>query len=116
VEALAAVAGIVGVTLPFAAYTTLTSMMAAFANPFLIIPATLGLGYFLTMRANKQIHDALLPTLITQMAVASSRDANTISSDEKLVRKLKSISKNEESYLSQTESWIKSLHKRYKND
>jgi len=114
VEALAATAGLVGLTLPFAAYTTLTSIMAALANPFLIIPATLGLGYFLTERANKQIHDALLPILITQIAVSSSKEGNIISKDEKLIRKLKSISKKENTYFTKAESWIKSLRKRSK--
>src|SRR3990170_4266065 len=114
VEALAATAGLVGLTLPFAAYTTLTSIMAALANPFLIIPATLGLGYFLTERANKQIHDALLPILITQIAVSSSREGNIMSKDEKLIRKLKSISKKENTYFTKAESWIKSLRKRSK--
>jgi hypothetical protein len=73
VKALAAIAGLVGLTLPFAAYSTLTSMMAAFANPYLIIPMVLGLGVFMTKKANKKIRNALVPTIVSQCALSGAK-------------------------------------------
>jgi len=113
VEALAAIAGIVGLTLPFAAYTTLTSMMAALANPLLIIPAAVGLGYFLTKRGNRTIKDNLLPTVVTQIAVSATKEGDTIKSSEQLLRRLKKLrsdSRQEDLY-SKTINWLSNLKK-----
>ena len=111
VEALAAIAGIVGLTLPFAAYTTLTSMMAALANPLLIIPATVGLGYFMTKRGNRTIRDNLLPTIITQIAVSATKEGDTLKKSEQLLRRLKkigSISKQEDLF-AKTKRWLSNI-------
>lgn len=67
VKVVAAVTAFVGITLPFAFYTTLTSFIAAIANPFLFVPVLLGGGAFMVGRANKKIKNALLPSLITQL-------------------------------------------------
>ena len=45
VKLLAAVAALIGITLPFGIYVTLTSVMAVLANPLFLIPAWLGGGY-----------------------------------------------------------------------
>ncbi|MCB9479340.1 MAG: hypothetical protein H6684_09360 [Deltaproteobacteria bacterium] len=70
-QVLATVTGLIGITLPFAAYTTLTSMMAFLANPLIIGPAFLVFGYWLTSRGNRKIRDGLTPVLVTQ-ALANS--------------------------------------------
>jgi purine-cytosine permease-like protein len=91
VEALAAIAGIIGLTLPFAFYTTLTSFMALLANPIIFIPGILGLGAFMTRRANKKIRNALLPTIITQLAVSSLNPGETQKKSEQIVDFLRKI-------------------------
>lgn len=70
VQALAAITGVFGITLPFAFYTTMTSWMAALANPFLAIPAAVGFGWWMTKKGNKQIHEALLPQYVAQIVMA----------------------------------------------
>ncbi len=79
VKALSAVSGAIGLTLPFTAYTGLTSFIALFANPIIVIPGSISLGYILTKRGNKLIRNAYLPTLVSQIAVYSTLDstANT---------------------------------------
>lgn len=111
VEALAAIAGIVGLTLPFAAYTTLTSMMAAFANPLLIIPAAVGLGYFMTKRGNRTIRDNLLPTVVTQIVVSATKEGDTLKKSEQLLRRLKKLdsSSKQEDLYTKTKTWLSNL-------
>ena len=111
VEALAAIAGIVGLTLPFAAYTTLTSMMAALANPLLVIPATIGLGYFMTKRGNRTIRDNLLPTIVTQIAVSATKEGDTFKKSEQLFRRLKKLNSNsrQENLYTKTKIWLSNL-------
>lgn len=67
VQIVAAVTGFIGITLPFAFYTTLTSFIAAVANPFIFVPVLLGGGAYMVGRANKKIKNALLPSLATQL-------------------------------------------------
>lgn len=113
VQALAATAGLVGLTLPFAAYTTLTSIMAALANPLLIIPATVGLGYFMTKKGNHTIKNNLLPTVITHIAVSATKQGDTHKKSEQLVRRLKKLvsdSKQDDLY-TKTKIWISNLKK-----
>lgn len=74
VKALAAATGLIGITLPFAAYTTLTSAMAMLANPLVLIPALLGGGYFLTRHTNKKMRNNLLPVIVTQSVVSAAVD------------------------------------------
>jgi len=72
VKALASVMGLIGITLPFAAYTTLTSAMATLANPLFLVPVLLGGGYFLTRRTNKKMRNNLLPVIVTQSIVSAA--------------------------------------------
>ena len=90
VKALAAIAGLVGLTLPFAAYSTLTSMMAALANPYLILPMVLGLGFFMTNKANKKIRNALVPTIVAQSAVNAAKGEIN---DQSIKQTIKSFNK-----------------------
>jgi len=74
VKLLAGITGLVGITLPFAAYTTLTSMMAFFANPFILGPAFLVFGWWLSKKGNRKIKNGLAPVLVTQALVSSAFD------------------------------------------
>jgi peroxiredoxin family protein len=74
VQALAAVTGFFGLTLPFGVYTALTSWMAALANPFLMIPAALGFAWFMTSRGNKKIKQSMLPQFVVQISLAAQKD------------------------------------------
>ncbi len=76
VKALAGIAGILGITLPFAAYTTLTSTIAVLSNPLLLVPAWLGLGLWLNKRANRKIKNGLAPVMVTQAIVSSALDSS----------------------------------------
>lgn len=75
VNALATVAGILGLTIPFAAYTTLTSAVAVAANPWLLVPVLLGGGWYLTNHTNEKMRDNLLPVVVTQCAVQAAVDS-----------------------------------------
>ncbi len=95
-EALAAIVGVVGITLPFAAYTSLASYIAFLANPFLIIPSALILGVFMTKRANKKIRDSLLPTIITQASISSTKDSEANTKAEKIIKYLELLNQETE--------------------
>lgn len=88
VNALAAISGTIGITLPFGVYSSLTSIMAALANPYLLIPASLGLGHYLTNKGNIKIHNALTPPIITQIAINASKDKDTFNEAEILISEL----------------------------
>jgi hypothetical protein len=69
VKALAAMAGMVGLGLPFSAYATLTSVIAVLANPLFMVPALLGGGWLLTSYTNGKMRNNLLPVVVTQSTV-----------------------------------------------
>lgn len=69
---LASLAGPIGLTLPFGAYTLLTSSIAVIANPLLFLPAILGGGIFLYKKQNPNIRRYMAATIVTQLAVAGS--------------------------------------------
>lgn len=75
-KALAAVAGLSGITLPFAAYTMLTSAIAFVANPFVLVPAALGLGWWLTTKTNRKIKNGFVPFAVMQAVVSSVTDVD----------------------------------------
>ena len=77
VKTLAAVAGFIGITLPFAAYTTLTSMIAFVSNPFIAIAAVCGVGYLLKRYADKKIQCGVTPFIVGQIAM-SAADENQV--------------------------------------
>jgi hypothetical protein len=74
VKALAITTGLIGITLPFAVYTTLTSLIAVISNPIFLIFAALGLGWWLTKRGNRQIKDRLLPVVVTMISTSAMLD------------------------------------------
>ena len=85
VKLLAGITGFIGITLPFAAYTTLTSMMAFLSNPLLLGPAFLISGWLLTKRGNRKIKNGLAPVLVTQAMVSSVLDSTEESSVKEFI-------------------------------
>lgn len=75
-SAIAAVAGAVGVTLPFGFYMTATSMLAALTSPMVLGPLGLVVVAAATFWGNKKIHQAMLPMVVTQNTVAAGLDTD----------------------------------------
>lgn len=75
-SAVAAVAGAVAVTLPFGFYMTATSMLAALTSPMVLGPLGLVVVATATFWGNKKIHQAMLPMIVTQNAVATGLEAS----------------------------------------
>jgi len=73
---LAGIVGLIGLTLPFAFYAALSSTIAFLANPMVMVPAAVGLGWWLTKRTNRKIKDGLVPFMVTQAVVSSVVDAD----------------------------------------
>ncbi len=69
VKTLAAITGFIGITLPFAAYTTLTSAIAFLSNPIIAGAGVLGIGYFLKKYTDKKIRLGVAPFLVGQIAM-----------------------------------------------
>lgn len=70
-SAIAASAGLFGVTLPFAVYLHATAAMAFLSNPLVLAAATLLGGRFALGRANRQIRDRLVPVMVATAVMAS---------------------------------------------
>lgn len=70
VQVLHAVAAVVGLTLPFAAYTTLTSTIAVVASPLLLVPAVVALTWFGARRSNRKLRRRAALLGIMQLALA----------------------------------------------
>ena len=85
VKLLAGITGLIGITLPFAAYTALTSMMAFLSNPLLLGPAFLISGWLLTKRGNSKIKNGLAPVLVTLAIVSSALDSSEESSVKEFI-------------------------------
>lgn len=58
-----------GLTLPFAAYTTLTSTIAVIANPLFLFILLFGGGAYIVNRQNKSLKNNLLPITIMQITL-----------------------------------------------
>ena len=85
VKLLAGITGLIGITLPFAAYTTLTSMMAFLSNPLILGPAFLIFGWLLPKRGNSKIKNGLAPVLVTLAIVSSALDSSEESSVKEFI-------------------------------
>jgi hypothetical protein len=70
VSLLATITGAIGVTLPFAAYTTLTSMIGVLANPLFLLPILAGGGIFAYTRQNRKLRQHLAILVLAQTAIA----------------------------------------------
>jgi hypothetical protein len=74
---IAAVTGLVGITLPFSAYTTAASTLAMIANPLVFVPAVVGLGSVLMSKANRSIRGTLYPVFIASAVIAESASSES---------------------------------------
>ncbi len=66
---IAAVAGSVGLTLPFAVYVGASSLFAVLANPLFLIPALTSGGYILCKRQNATLKNRLLGLIVVLLAL-----------------------------------------------
>lgn len=66
---LAGVMGLIGVTLPFGAYTGLGSMIAFLANPLIMLPLLLGGGVLMVNHQNKSLRKRLVPIVLMQITL-----------------------------------------------
>lgn len=69
---IAAVAGLFGAHLSFAVYVKATSMLAFAANPLMTGPLALLAGSALVLRANRQMRDRLLPVMVATAVLAEA--------------------------------------------
>lgn len=75
-SAIAAVAGLVGLTLPFGVYVFATSTLAFLSNPLTLAVLTLGGGALLRSRANAAIRDRYLTVLVTLSIIAHANPSD----------------------------------------
>jgi hypothetical protein len=72
VSLVSSLAGLVGLTLPFAFYTSLTSAIAVAANPLFFVPAVAGAGFFLYQNQNDSLRKRLAINTVVQLALFGS--------------------------------------------
>lgn len=87
-QAVASVVGVVGLTLPFGFYTTLTSFIAFFASPFLMAPM---LGTFLfwkKRRGDRKFNDSLAASIVIGLIVSSYSKVGDVLDPEPLLVEL----------------------------
>jgi hypothetical protein len=70
-----AAAGIIGLTLPFGAYTFATSALFFMSNPIVAGGIAIVGGRFAIKRANRQMRDRLVPVMVASAVIAAT-DAN----------------------------------------
>ena len=102
VQALAAMAGLFGITLPFSVYVSLTSLIAVLTNPLFFVLALGFVTYTLSTRAKRKIRDHLVPMVVTQGILSSALEGDVeaeakrvIECHRKLKQKLRSPSVHE---------------------
>ena len=66
---MAWVTALIGITLPFAFYTTLTSLIAVLANPLFLIPLLGGGGHYFYKKNNRSMQQRFVPLIVTQLTV-----------------------------------------------
>jgi hypothetical protein len=69
---IASAAGIIGLTLPFSVYLTLTSLLAFLCNPLVLLVAIVGGGAWWTRSANRRMRAELVPLLVAFAAMKSA--------------------------------------------
>lgn len=83
---IAVVAGLFGVTLPFAVYVKATSTLAFAANPILTGPLAIVAGGALVVRANRQMRDRLLPVFVTTAVLAETEGVSGLNTSSLVER------------------------------
>ena len=74
VKMLASIAGLVGLTLPFAAYTVLTSLIAFITKPLILIIFFFGGAHWAKRKIRRKIRDKLLPILVSNTLVVAHQN------------------------------------------
>src|SRR6185437_13861618 len=69
---IAAVTGLVGLTLPFGAYMFAASALAFLSNPVVVASLAAIGGRFAIRRANRQMRDRLVPVMIATAVMANA--------------------------------------------
>ncbi len=69
VKILAGITGLVGITLPFVAYTTLTSLIAFLTNPLVFGALFIFGSHYLKKSVRKKIRNKLLPVIVSSTLV-----------------------------------------------
>jgi len=90
-SALASMAGLVGVGLPFGAYSGLTSVIAVLSNPLFLIGSIGFLIYILNSKSNESIRNRLSPMIITLISVLSAKSENYLCTSEKHINNYNKI-------------------------
>lgn len=81
-SALASMAGLVGIGLPFGAYSGLTSVIAVLSNPLFLIGSIGFLIYILNSKSNESIRNRLSPMIVTLISVLSAKSEKFLCSSE----------------------------------
>lgn len=69
---VATIAGLAGLTLPFAFYTTMSSLVAVVANPLFFLPLVLGGGVWLFHGKDSELKRKLAVNAVVQLALAGA--------------------------------------------
>ena len=70
-SSLASLAGLFGITLPFGAFSGLTSIIAVLSNPLFLLTSMGGLLYVLNSKSNQSIKTKLSPMIISFISILS---------------------------------------------
>lgn len=111
-SALASTAGLIGLTLPFGAYTGLTSIMAVVSNPIFLIGSMGLLIYILNDKSNDKIRGKLSPFIVSLISILSSKDGKYICESE---RHIQEYNLDMQQYFSNTSIKKLPLTKKYIN-
>lgn len=109
-SALASTAGVLGLTLPFGAYTGLTSVIAVISNPIFLIGAMGLLVFILNSKSNDKIKGKLSPFVVSLVSILSAKDSKYICESEKHIQ---NYNDDMEQYLLSNEYSKKTLEKKY---
>lgn len=88
-SSIATAAGLLGLTLPFGAYTFATSALAFLSNPLVLAGAIMIGGPWAIIRANHQMHDRLLPIMVATSVIAAVGPGGGTIHPTGMVRRLK---------------------------
>ena len=88
-QAVASMVGVVGLTLPFGFYTTLTSFMALFANPFLMVPMLGAFLFWQKWRGDRKFRDSLAASIVVGLIVPSYPKFGAVLDPEPLLVELR---------------------------
>ncbi|MCK5110213.1 MAG: leucine-rich repeat domain-containing protein [Arcobacteraceae bacterium] len=90
-SALASMASLIGVTVPFSGYIGLTSAIAVLANPFFLISVMGFLLYVLNKRSDESIKNRLSPMIVTLISILSAKSENYLCTSEKHINNYNKI-------------------------